>query len=592
MISKKKSLNNSLFLFVFLLFGAVVVWLNLNPEMILNWTKTFNINLKSPQRAIPIFINRINNYMLLFFLGGIFIYFRHRVKSIILKIYYLILNIIASISISKLLGILLIVQIIIVFWTGILNYDLGFDEAWYTKYAKTFSENFIPHTTFNEQISYVDMISMIPYYITYSGYKLIKEISLMDIKIMGASLSLIGLVLLGYSTYSVNRNIKLLFLFLFFIVIQPGFGFVSTSFFGEILGIGLIFMGFKNLINDGKRFWGIFLIALAINTKFQLFPLVIFTFIIFGYLYRDKALIYHTCFLLIFMFVIFVVRFSPIWLFNRDIIPYYFKFAFSYYLGYHQAMDFWLITDKLQLYNKFFPLIIIILTTIWGTQHLRNKFDVSIFIFGFVATIYLIFLNNVSTYRLFIFSIIPVLYISTLLIYQFYKEQYRSSFTKFQKFIVVILVFISFLYGITTNYKYARIGYNDGVQFDLDGFKGRLFTPIEHDSSQKLFYESLKNIISDDDIIFTPSPYLTNFYLSNKVYDLSQIFNSDIKGNNYYAIISRESYPNEILKGYGELKKVVKNFEEYLIIGDFHLLTIKKENLHLKKSSEIYNSNE
>ncbi len=187
-----------------------------------------------------------------------------------------------------------------------------------------------------------------------------------------------------------------------------------------------------------------------------------------------------------------------------------------------------------------------------------------------------------STYRLFVFSIFPVLYILSIIIYRFYTEQFKNHITKLQRFIVIIILFISFLYGITTNYKYAKIGYNDGVQFDLDGFKGRLFTGIENDNSQKLFYNTVKNKINSDDIIFTPSPFLTNFYLSNQVYDLNQIFNSEIKGDKYYVIISREYYPNEISKGYSELRNLVVSIRDTLIIGNFHLLEIDKEQFQIE----------
>ena len=134
-----------------------------------------------------------------------------------------------------------------------------------------------------------------------------------------------------------------------------------------------------------------------------------------------------------------------------------------------------------------------------------------------------------------------------------------------------------FTYGVSSNLIYAYIGYNDGVQLDLDGYKSRLFSEIKRDGTQVEFYKKVKEIIDENDIIFTQSPHLTRFYLNNKNYTSYTLDKIKMDINNEskkYIIISRESFPVEIQKGFQILKNENVSFNIVLQNGDFYLLMI------------------
>ena len=82
----------------------------------------------------------------------------------------------------------------------------------------------------------------------------------------------------------------------------------------------------------------------------------------------------------------------------------------------------------------------------------------------------------------------------------------------------------------------------------------------------------LKKILSNKDIIFTPSPHLVRFYISNKNYTLDKIKSYPCDNNNKYIIISRESFPYKINEGFQILRNEKINYKIILNIGDFYLL--------------------
>lgn len=148
------------------------------------------------------------------------------------------------------------------------------------------------------------------------------------------------------------------------------------------------------------------------------------------------------------------------------------------------------------------------------------------------------------------------------------------------KYVSVFAISFLILYGFSTNLIYAYIGYNDGVQFDLDGFKNRLFSKIEYDNSQKLFYERLKSTVNPGDTIYNGS-FVTRFYMNNPEASIismkSSLSISDPVGNaEKLFLITRENYPLGFEKIYKELDSAGLQKRLILKTGDNELWGIKK----------------
>lgn len=487
-------------------------------------------------------------------------------------------NIIEEISIKlnvKTLIIAIFTYIVPLILLAVVNYDLGFDEAWYVHYAINYSKSFVGFYMFNEKVSIVSIMEMLPYQIIYYFYGLFTRIELTDVKIISSILSYLGLIIIYKVIYKQN-NKEVGWLTLFFIVIQPGFGFVSSSFFGEIFAASLIMLAMNIYYNNKNNIYqnilsGIIL-ATAIHTKMQLLPIIVICIILMAVIEKDKRIIKTIIYAVLIFVVIALLRVIPA--FTNNIASIYSIIKQYYHLssGYHKELTIGLITDRIQLFNRFYPLMLFSITAIFSYPLLKPGFDKFVYLFSLTMIIYWIFLFNFITYRHLFIGIIPMCYLNAKLVYYFYNKLKVKNYIPLYKLKLIFATGFAFIYiyGVSTNIVYAYIGYNDGVQFDLDGYKSRLFTEIKRDKTQVDFYDKVKPIIEKENIVFSPSPHLAKVYLGCNVYTIDMIDKIEHTGNKY-IIISRETYL-DMNEGFDSLKNSGVNYEKVLNVGDFYLL--------------------
>lgn len=182
-------------------------------------------------------------------------------------------------------------------------------------------------------------------------------------------------------------------------------------------------------------------------------------------------------------------------------------------------------------------------------------------------------------------AVIPLVFLASLVLVTFYEEYYLKLM-KAYKVIIVLLILLLISWGFSTNLTYAVIGYNDGVQFDLDGQKNQLMNwlqnRIEHDNSQKRFYNNLKNRLASHDSLYVAnnviSFYTTQYYLpDNPVYGFEHFKTAiDSSKANKYLILDRVSFPLG-LELEGKLLDSIKVNSQLLIKeGDFELISVRK----------------
>jgi len=250
---------------------------------------------------------------------------------------------------------------------------------------------------------------------------------------------------------------------------------------------------------------------------------------------------------------------------------------YGFAIGYNRGLS-WVIVERLQLYNRFFPILVFAFIISFSIMLLENKFEKFIFVVFLVMNLYWILFFNFVTYRHLFMGIIPACFLLTKILIFVYSElskRFGKRITLFKIF-ALFSFFIFFAYGASTNLIYSIVGYNDGVQFDLDGYQSRLGHEIKPDLKQQTFYNSLNNYINTDDIIFSDAPQIANFYVNNRVYTLNKINDFNDSLYNRYIIISREAYPNILSNGINKIKDL--NIKEIYSIQDFYLFKLLKNN--------------
>jgi hypothetical protein len=134
------------------------------------------------------------------------------------------------------------------------------------------------------------------------------------------------------------------------------------------------------------------------------------------------------------------------------------------------------------------------------------------------------------------------------------------------------------MYGFSANLIYAYIGYNDGVQFDLDGYRSRLFTNIEYNSTQKEFYENIQTRLRPLDTLYNGS-FVSQFYLGNPVAPVSKLkesFSVNPIQPVKYLLITRDIYPLGLEKGRILLDSIGANWKLEVKTGEFEMYSVKK----------------
>jgi len=167
-------------------------------------------------------------------------------------------------------------------------------------------------------------------------------------------------------------------------------------------------------------------------------------------------------------------------------------------------------------------------------------------------------------------------------VYDYYNKYLESGekSPKAMAWISATCLVLLMAYGYSINILYASIGNNDGVEFDLDGAKSRLFTPVIFDNSQKEFYGEAKTILQGVDSVYLPSGgegiIIPQFYLGqSRIFDLEFLKRSlEISPSAKYVIIDRTGFPLGLEKGRKELDSLGVQRNLLLKKGEYELYLV------------------
>ena len=469
-----------------------------------------------------------------------------------------------SVNISKVFSLNLlfcvsIVYLAALFVMAVLNYDLGTDEAWYICVGENFTKTLIPYFTSNGKLFIIDTISMLPYYMICLINFGLGLTQVWHFKLAASILSVITLCILFFvSKKQYGRHEAILFLF--FLILQPGFGFVASSFFGELFQAGLVISGmYLWLRNDDnisrKTILTVSLLfTAAIHTKFQLIFILSLVLLIMHFTDRKSFAFKLLIYTLFFSVLLSVLRTIPVMLKEpsslRSLV------VVNLFAEQTSNLSLGLVTDKFQLLNRFFPAALFILISLgYSFYFMKSAFDRFVFIFASVTILWWVFLYPFSPYRVpfmgFIFLVLMASRVA-MGIYSAFSQKFPDRSVVFKYAAVFSLVFLM-LYGFSANLVYAYIGYNDGVQFDLDGFRSRLFTEIKRDNSQKEFFEELKGKVSPSDTLYNCYS-VAIFYVKNPVFRLDKLRESlEYSRDEKLVLVTRDMFPLGFEKIYSEL---------------------------------------
>ncbi|KXK50682.1 MAG: hypothetical protein UZ05_CHB002001607, partial [Chlorobi bacterium OLB5] len=407
------------------------------------------------------------------------------------------------------------------FAASVYYYDLGFDEAWYIYFARNFSEKLFPFYTANERIAVIDTISMLPYYIISLVNFKAGFTDVWHFKLLSVLLSVFTLIVMYRITGRIYGKATAL-LFIFLLVIQPGFGFIASSFFGEFLQAAFLFGGLyywqkepsvKNHLVISSLFF-----TAAIHTKFQLVIIISAVLLILGFFSKESGSYRLLVYTLLFTALVSFIRTVPVLISSPQNIR-NLAVITDLLAAKSTTVSPALVLERLQLFNRFFPLPV--LAAVLGLFAFRMKTAAEKFLFYFsiITALWWIFLYPLSTYRNPFMAVIVLCFMAALLLVELF-ERYSSKYPAKKiklKYAAGLCIAFLMLWGFSSNLIYSRIGYNDGVQFDLDGFNSRLFEPVKHDNSQKDFHAELKKTVSPLDTLYNGS-FVTRFYLQNTVF--------------------------------------------------------------------------
>jgi hypothetical protein len=484
------------------------------------------------------------------------------------------------------LNTLLLISLIytaVLFIISVISYDLGIDEAWYLDWARNFAHSGIAYSLVDGKMFLIDTITMLPFYllsvINFSfGLTHVWNFKLLAVLFSSGTIY----VLFKITRLLFNRSIAVLFLFL--LILQPGFGFVASSFFGEFLQSAFLFGGLfywfkdsetverKNIIITSLLF------SVAIHTKFQLLVIFIIVLILLYMLDKKTKSLAVLGYTMLFTFLIELVRILPVFIAN---VSYTKDLLVLSYLLFHSVSETLnvVMLDRVQLFNRFYSIGLFVIIMLTFGFYMRKPVEKFLFLFSLVSIFWWIFFYPYVTYRHPFIGIITVCLMAGILIfrlYEYYVES-RQIRTLRLKFASAFAVFFLIIYGFSANLIYAYIGYNDGVQFDMDGFKNRLFEKIEHDNSQKDFYYELGKITSPGDTLYNGS-FVAKFYMpGNPVCSFDKL-KEDIRKSpgERYVLVTRGLYPGSFDKIHSKLDSLGGNKKLLIKIKGHELYQISK----------------
>lgn len=571
---------------IFLLFTVIqILFYFIKPSDIL---LKLNFSFITPDKVNNLIAKQIFFLLIIFFITTAILWlYKSRFYPLILSKFISLLNKITLIINYKLLSVILISYLAVLFLLSIINFDLGFDEAWYLHWAKNFSATGIALYSTNGQISLIDTITMLPYYLVSTVVFWSGGSEVWHFKLLSTLFSIVALLYFFYFIKTISNKIAAL-LSVLFLIIQPGFAFISTSFFGELFQIFFVLIGLKfwlydNYKNDSKNIiLPSLFFSIAIHTKFQLLIVLFLTIFIFSFIVKkqntSKILLYT---LLFTVFIIFIRTLPVVF---TDIKNLRYLLIMDWVSGNSISQSLSLTAfDKIQLFNRFFSVPLFLVVIFASFLYFKKPIVIFLTVFSAVTSVWWILLFPYSTYRHPFIAIISICILSGLLIYNWYNitDLKIKNSLRF-KFIVISTFSFLMLYGFSANIFYSYIGYNDGVQFDLDGFNSRLFEPVKHDNSQKDFHAELKKIVSPLDTLYNGS-FVTRFYLPNTIFTkekISESLKNSPDGDTKYFLVTRDVYPLGFTKIYAELDSLaaVDTLQVQLLLkkGEHELYGIAK----------------
>lgn len=482
-----------------------------------------------------------------------------------------------------------ILYLVILLPLAVWHYDFGYDEAVYIEYAKYFAKSAVAYITVNEKITFIDTIAMLPYYIASVPNFLFNLTEVWHFKFTSTVLSVFALIFLfrlSKNKYSYSAAV----IFIFFLCVQPGFGFIASSYFGELLQAVFLLWGFSMAFSDEAALEkksprsrnllsAALLISLAVHTKFQLAFIVTLTLASLYLSVRKAGILKLLGYTVLFSALISAVRSIPVFIMDytllRRMILLTDIFAGPAYATFADILD------KFQLFNKFFPLPLFIIICTGFYYYSKNIFERAVLYFSVVTVLWWILLYPLTTYRNPFMGIITICLMAAVLAVRAYNDlvlkypHYKRALKVFSAASVLLLI----SYGYSANMVYAYIGYNDGVQFDLDGFKSRLFSPITHDRTQKDFYEGVRNEVPSADTIYNGT-WVAQYYLPNPVgtFDKMKESLSTTPGSRY-MLITRDFYPLGFEKIYSQVDSLGVKRELIFSTPKHELYRITKESI-------------
>ena len=481
-----------------------------------------------------------------------------------------------------------LVYLAVLFFAAIHYYDLGFDEAWYITFARNFSLTGMPFYTGDSRLAVIDTISMLPYYILSLINFKAGLIEVWHFKILSVLLSVFTLIVLYRITGKLYSKAAAV-LFMFFLIIQPGFGFIASSYFGEFLQAAFMFYGLYYWLKDDGGVTNKTLIitsllfSFAIHTKFQLVIILPAVLIFLAFTDKDKHPVKLLIYTVLFTALISLVRTIPVLLTAPAQIR-SLALITDLLAAKSTTVSASLVLERLQLFNRFFPLAVLIVVSGLFSLHMKNAFERFILFFTLVTSFWWIFIYPLSTYRNPFMAIITVCLMAAIMLTRLYDSFYSKNPARIIliKYVSAFGILFMMLYGFSANLVYAKIGYNDGVQFDLDGFVSRLFTPVAHDNTQKDFYRELRGVIQPSDTLYNGS-FVTKFYVPNSVYSIQRMtetLKGSPPGTEALLLITREMYPLGFENIYSQVDSLVQadSLKKRIILktGQHELYSLKK----------------
>lgn len=474
----------------------------------------------------------------------------------------------------------------ILFYLAVSRYDLGIDEVGYLIYAKSFAHNGFAYCILNGKFWVMDTYAMLPMYVIAVINFLLGLTEVWHFKLLATLLSLCSL----YVIFRITRKLysrQAAVLFLFLLSVQPGFGFVASSFFGEIVQALFFFSAVYLWLKDdtpmtSKKVYIISLLfAVCIQTKFQVSQSIFLSLIIFHFIDKEKKALPIFFFTVVFVIAIALLRLAPAVIYDRSFLTPYIKFWYGEFFENVNRTALALL-DRTQFFNKFLSFIFTVL--LMGGIFLRAKkpFEKFISLFTLFYLLWWIVYFWLSNYRVLFIGIITFCFLLAEFIYDIYRKYANDASPKAAAWIPALCILTLMAYGYSINIIYASIGINDAVQFDLDGAKSRLFIPVAYDKSQKEFYREAKNVLRGVDSVYIASGgqacYIPQFYLGE-----SRIFDKDFLGKSVestagakYVIIDRTAFPLGLEEGYKVLDALNVHRTLLLKNGEYELYSVEK----------------